>query len=257
MISDTSYRLDGQTGLVIGGAGGIGQVLALGLAAAGANVVVADLASKLQDAEAVADSIRAGGTRALALGIDVTNVTSIQEVVTRSVSEFKALDWMVNCAGINIRHPVLDYTEREWDLMVDINLKGAFFCTQAVARQMVSQKHGRIVNIASQLAAVAMRDRSIYAITKAGVAHMAKAFAVELAPMGVAVNAVGPTFVSTPLTTDMFTDATFIQENLPHIPAGRFGTTDDVLGTVRFLLSPAADLITGQLILVDGGYTSW
>lgn len=257
MVNDASYRLDGQAGIVVGGAGGIGQVLALGLAQAGSHVIIADLASKLGDAEAVAGSVRVEGRKALALAIDVTNVESIQQVTSRVVAEFGAIDWMIDCAGVNIRKPVLDYSEREWDLMVDINLKGTFFCTQVVARQMVQQKHGRIVNIASQLAVVAMRDRSIYAITKAGVAHMAKAFAIELAPHGVAVNAVGPTFVSTPLTADMFTDPEFIREYLPHIPAGRFGTPEDVLGTVRFLLSPAADLINGQLILVDGGYTSW
>jgi 2-dehydro-3-deoxy-D-gluconate 5-dehydrogenase len=257
MVDDASYRLDGQAGIVVGGAGGIGHTLALGLAQAGSNVVVADLASKAEDAEAVAAEIRSGGRQAIALSVDVTSVPSIEQMVARTVSTFGAVDWAIDCAGVNIRKPVLDYTEREWDLMADINLKGTFFFTQIIARQMASQGRGRIVNVASQLAVVAMQERSIYAITKAGVAHMAKAFAVELGPMGVAVNAVGPTFVSTPLTTDMFTSQEFIEENLPRIPAGRFGTPEDVLGTVRFLLSPAADLITGQLILVDGGYTSW
>jgi 2-deoxy-D-gluconate 3-dehydrogenase len=257
MIGDGSYRLDGQSGIVVGGAGGIGQVLALGIARAGSNVLIADLESKMVDAEAVAASVRLEGVRALALAIDVTSVASIEQVVSHTVAEFGSIDWMIDCAGVNIRKPVLDYTEREWDFMVDINLKGTFFCTQIVAKQMAKQGHGRIVNIASQLAVVAMRDRSIYAITKAGVAHMAKAFAIEVAPLGVAVNAVGPTFVSTPLTESMFSDPVFVNENLPRIPAGRFGTPDDVLGTVRFLLSPAADLINGQLILVEGGYTSW
>ncbi len=256
-MDDKSYRLDGQTGIVVGGAGGIGQAIAVGLAQAGSNVVIADLATKQDDAEAVAVAVREAGCSALALPIDVTSVSSIEDAAEKVVSAFGAIDWMVDCAGVNVRKSVLDYSEREWDLMVDINLKGTFFCTQIVARQMVKQGRGRIVNIASQLATVAMPDRSIYAITKAGVAHMAKAFAVELGPLGVAVNAIGPTFVSTPLTTDMFTDPAFIEEYLPRIPAGRFGTPDDVLGTVRFLLSPAADLITGQLVLVDGGYTSW
>ena len=184
MVSDASYRLDCQTGIVVGGAGGIGQVLALGLADAGSNVVVADLASRQEDAEAVAESVRSKGRRALALPIDVTDVRSIEQVADQVVATFGAIDWMVDCAGVNIRKPVLDYNEREWDLMVDINLKGTFFCTQIVARQMALQKHGRIVNIASQLAVVAMPERSIYAITKAGVAHMTKAFAIELASAG-------------------------------------------------------------------------
>ncbi len=136
-----------------------------------------------------------------------------------------------------------------------MNLKGAFFCSQVVARHMVAQGRGKIVSIASQLAAVAMESRSIYAITKAGVAHMAKAFALELGPYGVTVNAVGPTFVSTPLTTSMFEDPEFVAQNLPKIPCGRFGTPNDVLNAVRYLLSPAADLVNGHLLLVDGGYT--
>jgi 2-dehydro-3-deoxy-D-gluconate 5-dehydrogenase len=257
MVNDASYRLEGQAGVVIGGAGGIGQAIALGLADAGSNVVIADLASRGREAEEVAEAVRSRGRQAIALAVDVTSPASIEEMVERAVSTFGSVDWSVDCAGVNIRKPVLDYVEREWDFMADINLKGTFFCTQIVARQMVQQGHGKIVNIASQLATVAMPDRSIYAITKAGVAHMAKAFAVEIASHGVTVNAVGPTFVSTPLTAEMFTDAVFVDEYLPRIPAGRFGTPEDVLGTVRFLLSSAADLITGQLILVDGGYTSW
>jgi len=175
--------------------------------------------------------------------------------VAEVVREFGRLDFLVNNAGVNVRKPVLDYSEAEWDKIVSVNLKGVFFCTQIAARQMVAQGGGRVVNIASQLAVVAMQNRSIYAITKAGVAHMAKAFGLELGPRGVRVNAVGPSFVSTPMTTEMFTNPEFVEENLPKIPWGRFGTTTDVLGAVRFLLSPAADLVNGHLLLVDGGYT--
>jgi len=257
MVNDASYRLDGQKGMVIGGAGGIGRAIAVGLAAAGSDVAIADLASRESAMAEVAEEARAQGAQAMEIAIDVTCIPSIEQAVARVVEEFGAVDWMVNCAGVNVRKPVLDYVEQDWDLMADINLKGTFFCTQIVARQMARQHKGRIVNLASQLAVVAMRDRSIYAITKAAVAHLSKAFAIELAPLGIAVNAVGPTFVATPLTQSMFTDPEFIRENLPRIPAGRFGTPEDVLGTVRFLLSPAADLINGQLILVEGGYTSW
>lgn len=252
-----SYRLDGQIGVVTGGAGGIGQTIAVGLACAGSDVVVADLPAQRAAAEETAQRIRDLGRQALVIDLDVTNIASIEAMVKQIVAVFGRLDWMVNCVGINIRKPVLEYTEGEWDRMVDINLKGLFFCTQIAARQMAAQRRGKIVNIASQLAVVAMPDRSIYAITKAGIAHMAKAFAVELAPLGITVNAVGPTFVSTPLTVSMFSDPEFIETYLPHIPAGRFGTPEDVLGAVQYLLSPAADLVNGQLLIVDGGYTSW
>lgn len=254
---EINYRLDGQIGLVTGAANGIGQTLAIGLAAAGAHMVVADLPRQRSNAEATAAQIRALGQRTLVCDLDVTQVASIEAAVAATVQEFGRLDFLVNNAGINIRKPVLEYTEAEWDKITTVNLKGVFFCTQIAAKQMLKQGRGKIVNIASQLAVVAMRDRSIYAITKAAVAHMAKVFAIELGPYGITVNAVGPTFVSTPLTTSMFTDPAFVQENLPKIPSGRFGTTQDVLGAVRFLLSPAADLINGHLLLVDGGYTCW
>jgi len=252
-----SYRLDGQAGMITGSANGIGKALAIGLAAAGADIVVADLAEQRGNAEDTAQQVRAAGQRALVVNLNVTQLASIEAAVHDSVREFGKLDFLVNNAGVNIRKPVLDYAEAEWDKLISVNLKGAFFCSQIAARQMVAQKRGKIVNIASQLATVAMRRCSIYAITKAGVAHMAKVFALELGSHGITVNAVGPTFVSTPLTTSLFSDPQFVAENLPKIPSGRFGTTQDVLGAVRFLLSPAADLINGQLLLVDGGYTIW
>ncbi len=252
-----SYRLDHQVGIITGAANGIGKALAIGLSEAGADIVIGDLASQREHAQDTAQRVQANGRRALVMDLDVTQRPSIEATVSATLAEFGQLDFLVNCAGINIRKPVLEYTEDEWDKLVSVNLKGAFFCTQIAAREMVKRRRGKIVNIASQLAVVAMSDRSIYAITKAGVAHMAKVFGLELAPYGITVNAVGPTFVSTPLTTSMFKDPAFVQENLPKIPLGRFGETSDVVGAVRFLLSPAADLITGQLLLVDGGYTIW
>jgi len=255
MSSTLDYRLDGQAGMVTGSANGIGKALAIGLAEAGASIVVADLPSQRENALDTAREVQARGVQALVLDLDVTSLPSIEAAIRTTVETFGRIDFLVNCAGVNIRKPVLEYTEAEWEKIVSVNLKGVFFCTQIAAREMVKQGHGKIVQIASQLAVVAMKDRSIYAITKAGVAHLAKAFALELGPFGITVNAVGPTFVSTPLTTAMFSDPAFIAENLPRIPSGRFGTPQDVLGAVRFLLSSAADLINGHLLLVDGGYT--
>ncbi|MEN6479244.1 MAG: SDR family oxidoreductase [Anaerolineales bacterium] len=251
------FDLSGKVGVVVGGSGGIGQTLSIGRGAAGADIIIADLPSRCESAEAVAASVRAAGRRAACVEVDVTSVASIAAMVDAAQAQFGALDWLVNCAGINIRRPVLDYTEADWDRMLAVNLKGAFFLTQAAARAMLPTGHGRIVHIASQLATVAMHDRSIYAITKAGLAHLCRAFAVELASAGLTFNAVGPTFVSTPLTTSMFDDPAFIAENLPRIPAGRFGTPEDVLGAVRYLVSDAAALVNGHLLLVDGGYTAW
>lgn len=257
MAESSLFGLDGQAGIVTGGAGAIGRAVAVGLAEAGADIVVADLPSQDHAAQETAQAVRERGRQALVIHVDITNIASIEAMVLETVRALGRLDWLVNCAGINIRKPVLEYAEAEWDRMVDINLKGLFFCTQIAARQMATQGRGKIVNIASQLAVVAMPDRSIYAITKAGVAHMAKAFAVEVGSLGITVNAVGPTFVSTPFTTAMFSDPVFVSKYLPQIPAGRFGTPEDVVGAVRYLLSPAGDLVNGQLLIVDGGYTSW
>ena len=166
---EVSYRLDGQVGLITGSANGIGKALAVGLAAAGADIVVADLVGQRPNAEDTARQVRALGRRALVVTFDVTRVASIERVVEECVSEFGRLDFLVNNAGVNVRRPVLEYTEAEWDGIASVNLKGVFFCSQIAARQMVAQGRGKIVNIASQLATVAMRGRSIYAITKAGV----------------------------------------------------------------------------------------
>lgn len=251
-----SFSLKGQIGIVTGGANGIGRTLCEGLAAAGAAVIVADLPSQQQQAQEVASGIVERGGTAAPAKLDVTQLTSIEQLVSQTVADYDRLDFLVNNAGINIRKPALDYTEEEWDRIAAVNLKGVFFCCQVAGRQMVQQGGGRIVNIASQLAVVAMAERSIYAITKAGVAQLTRTFALELGPHGVSVNAVGPTFVATPMTTSMFQDPDFIQENLPKIPSGRFGTPRDVLGAVQFLLSPAASLVNGHTLLVDGGYTS-
>ncbi len=254
-MTPLDYRLDGQVGMITGAANGIGRALAVGLAEAGADILIADLPAQRGQAAETAAAVRAAGRQAWLIELDVTVIATIEAAVQQAIATCGRIDFLVNCAGVNIRKPVLEYSEAEWDRIVDVNLKGLFFCTQIVAKEMVRQRRGKIVHIASQLATVAMPLRSIYAITKAGVAHMAKAFAVELAPYGITVNAVGPTFVSTPLTTSMFTDPAFVNENLPQIPSGRFGTPEDVLGAVRFLLSSAADLVNGHLLLVDGGYT--
>ncbi|MHB9032724.1 MAG: SDR family NAD(P)-dependent oxidoreductase [Anaerolineae bacterium] len=256
-MQDADFRLDGQVGIVTGAANGIGKVLAIGLAQAGARIVICDLAAQQSRAEETALAVRETGVQALVLDLDVTNVQSINAGIAKTIAAFGRLDFLVNNAGINIRKPILDYTEADWDAINSVNLKGAFFMSQAAARQMVPQRHGKIVSIASQLAAVAMQDRSIYAITKAGIAHMMKAMAIELGQYGITANAVGPTFVATQLSESMFKDPAFVSENLPRIPAGRFGSPEDVLGAVRYLLSPAANLVNGHLLLVDGGYTCW
>jgi 2-dehydro-3-deoxy-D-gluconate 5-dehydrogenase len=251
-----NYRVDGKVALVTGGGGGIGQSVCYTLAAAGADVVVAELPNRQREAEDTCQGVRASGRRALAVPVDVRDTTSVNKMVELAVAEFGRIDILINSAGINVRKAAFDVTEPDWDIVLDVNLKGLFFVSQAVARQMAKTGGGRIVNMASQLAVVARPDCVAYAASKAGVAMLCKSLAIEWSQHKIAINAVAPTFVDTPMAHEMMHSPDFINMYLPRIPWGRFGTVDDVTGAVLFLASPAADLITGHTMLIDGGFTA-
>lgn len=251
-----AMHVSGKTALVTGAGSGLGRSIALALAEAGADVAITELASRLQNARAVADSIRAMGRKALLVRLDVTSVKGIQRAVHEVMKGFSRIDILVNNAGINVPKQALDVTEEDWDRVLDVNLKGAFFCAQAVGREMVRRGSGKIINIASQNGVVGYHDRAAYCSSKAGLVNLTRVLAIEWAPHQVNVNAVAPTFVLTPLTEKMFANATFSREIHRRIPLGRLGTPQDIVGAVVFLASPAADLITGHTLLVDGGWTA-
>ena len=211
---------------------------------------------KLEAAEPTMAEIEAEGRRGLALPLEVRDLSSINAMVSAAVAEMGRIDILVNNAGINIPRPALEFTEDEWDAVLDINLKGLFFCSQRVAREMVKQKHGKIVNIASQNGVVGYYKRAAYCSSKAAVVNLTRVLAIEWAEHGINVNAVGPTFVLTPLTQSTFDDPVLREDLLKRIPLGRVGQPEDVVGAVVFLASPAADLVTGHTLLVDGGWTS-
>ena len=247
------FRLTDRVAVVTGASKGLGQGTALALAHAGAHVVVT---SRVQErAEPVAAEIREMGREALPLPLEVREVDSIEAMVQATVARFGRIDILVNNAGINIPEQALEVTEEHWDRLMDINLKGLFFCAQKVGKVMVGQGSGKIVNIGSQMGFVGGRLRAAYCSSKGGVVQLTKALAIEWAPHGVNVNGVAPTFLRTPFTAAMFENKEFYEEVVGNILFGRLGEVEDVLGAIVFLASSAADLVTGHTILVDGGWT--
>jgi 2-dehydro-3-deoxy-D-gluconate 5-dehydrogenase len=251
-----SMRLDGKVAVVTGAGSGIGAAIALAMAEAGADCVPTELPDRQDSLDAVCDRIRACGRRALPLPLSLPALDSIAALVGRVVQEMGRIDILINNAGVNIPREALEVTESDWDRVVDVNLKGLFFMSQQVARQMLRTGGGKIVNIASQNGVVGYFRRAAYCASKAGVVNLTRVLALEWAPHQINVNAVGPTFVLTPLTQSTFDDPVMRADLLRRIPLGRVGQPEDVVGAVVFLCSPAADLITGHTLLVDGGWTA-
>ena len=250
-----SFELNGRVALVTGAARGLGRAISLALANAGS-----DVALGLRDANAggdVADEITAMSRSALPVQMDVTSLHQIRGAVDEVVARFGRLDILVNNAGLGPENPAEDVREQDFDLTVDVNVKGTFFASQAAGRVMIQQNFGRIINIGSQAGLVALPGESIYCMTKAAVSHLTKCLAVEWGPHNITVNAVAPTWIATPGTEEALRDPQFRAEVVERI-AGlhRIGEPMDVAGAVVFLASPAASLITGDTILIDGGWTA-
>ena len=200
--------------------------------------------------------VEAAGGRGMAVELDVTKQASIDAAVRRITDEAGQVDVLVNNAGLGFNHDAVDITEADWDAMMDVNLKGLFFVTQAVARGMIDRRYGRIVSLSSQASLVGIPRHAIYSASKGGVNQLTRVLALEWSPFGVTVNAVAPTFIRTPGTAERLDDPNFAADALSRIPVGRFGTTADVAAAVLYLASPAAGLVTGTVLSVDGGWTS-
>jgi NAD(P)-dependent dehydrogenase (short-subunit alcohol dehydrogenase family) len=250
--ADNPFRLDGKLALVTGAGRGIGRAVALGLAAAGAEVV-ANSRTPAELETLVAD-IAARGGRAQALAFDVTDSAAARA----AIAGLSRLDILVNNAGMNRPQPFLEVDDQTLDRMIALNLKGAFVVAQAAARRMAEADSGVIVNMSSQMGHVGSeRNRTAYVMTKHGIEGLTKAMAAELAPKGVRVVSIAPTFVVTPLTQPFFDDPLTRKWILDRIPLGRAGTVEEVANAVVFLASPAAGLVTGSSLLADGGWTAW
>ena len=248
------FSLTGQVALVTGASQGIGHDLALALAGAGARVVVA--ARQRERLEAVAAEIAAIGGEAAAVIVDLRDRASIEAAVAASVARFGRLDILVNNAGLGTNHDALEATEAEWDELFAVNVRGLFFACQSAGRRMVDHGHGRIVNVSSQAGLVGIPRHAAYSASKAAVIGLTKVLALEWGPHGVTVNCVAPTFIRTPGTADRLDQPEFLADVVSRIPVGHVGTTTDVAGAVIYLASPAASLVTGSVLVIDGGWTA-
>ena len=256
-MSLPSLNLDGKIGLVTGTGSGLGRAISIGMAQAGADVALTELPDRLDSARETAKEIEKLGRRAFVAPLDVTKLPGIQETVDAVHRHFGRIDILVNNAGINIPRLAVDVTEAEWDKIMAIDLKGVFFTTQAVAKKaLIPQGGGRVINIASQMGVVGYTFRSAYCSAKAGVVNLSRVLAFEWAKHQITVNSVAPTFIDTPLTRPMFENKEFYNDVISRIPMGRLGTPEDVVGAVVYLASPAAAMVTGHTLLVDGGWTA-
>jgi NAD(P)-dependent dehydrogenase (short-subunit alcohol dehydrogenase family) len=249
------FDLEGKIALVTGAARGLGRAIALAFAEAGA-----DVALGLRDASndsGITAEILARGRRALPLQMEMTRPVEIRQAVEDTVHSFGRLDILVNNAGIAPDNLAENVTEEDFDRTIAINLKGTFFASQAAGQVMIRQKSGCIINMSSQAAFAALPTESVYCMTKAGISHLTKCLAVEWGKYNINVNAVAPTFIHTPGTEAALADPAFHQDVVDRIAAlHRIGEPIEVAGAVVFLASPAASLITGHTLVIDGGWTA-
>lgn len=249
------FDLTGQAALVTGAARGLGRAISLALAHAGA-----DVALGLRDVNTGGDlarEIAAMGRRTLPLQMDMTSLDQIFHAIDDAVGHFGRLDILVNNAGVAPENPDEKVRVEDFDLTLAVNLKGTFFASQAAGRVMIRQNYGRIINIGSQAGFAALPTESVYCMTKAAISHLTRCLAVEWGKHNITVNAVAPTFIFTPGTEAALADPVFRADVLERIAAlHRIGEPMEVAGAVVFLASPAASLITGDTILIDGGWTA-
>ena len=256
LTTDTQglFRLDGQTALVTGGSKGLGEAMARALAGAGADVVITS--RHLEEAQTVADRIsQDSGQQVIAFQADAGDRQQADASVAHTIQRLGKLDILVNNAGVNIPCDALELSESDWDAVQGVNLKGLFFLSQRCARHM-KEHGGRVVNMASINGVVGYYKRAAYCSSKAGVVNLTRVLALEWAQYDINVNAVGPTFILTPLTQSTFDDPVLREDLIQRIPKGRVGMPEDVVGAVVFLASPAAAMITGHTLMVDGGWTA-
>ena len=248
------FDLGGRVAIVSGAGRGMGSHFAVALARYGADIVLCSRTRS--ELEEVGAEIRGLGRRVLIQQMDVLKNSEIQAMVEATVKEFGKIDILVNNAGLNVPQWAEEVTEEAWDRVMNTNLKGLFFVAQAVGRVMIKQKRGKIINISSQSGSVGLIMRAAYCASKGGVNLLTKVLAVEWAKHNVLVNAIAPTFVETPLTKPMLAQEDFRNYVLGNIPLGRVGKPGDVIGALIYLASEASSMVTGHVLLVDGGWTA-
>lgn len=242
----------GKVAVVVGGTSGIGRALALGLAEAGADVVASS--RRVEQVKETAARIEALGRRSIAVASDVADRTSLERLLKETTARIGDVDILVNCAGTTKRTPTLEMDEALWQNILDTNLTGTLRCCQVFGRAMIARGYGRIINIASLSSFVALYEVAAYAASKAAVASLTKSLAIEWSRHGVCVNAIAPGVFRTPLNEDLLDGTARGKEFLARTPMGRFGKVEELVGAAVYLASDAASFVTGEILVVDGGF---
>jgi len=251
-MSYAPLDLAGKVAVVIGGTSGIGRAIAHGLAEAGADVV--PTSRRAEQVETAAQEIEARGRRTLRVTSDVSDRGSLETLLTKSVAEFGHVDILVNCAGRTKRAPTLEFAEADWNDIFETNLSGTLRACQVFGRHMIERGYGRIINIASLSTFVALFEVAAYSASKAAVASLTKSLAIEWAPHGVCVNAIAPGVFRTALNQKLLDETERGREFLLRTPMKRFGKVEELAGAAVFLASDAASFVTGEILVVDGGF---
>lgn len=251
--SAPNFTLTDKVALITGAGRGIGRACAFACAAAGADIVLG--VRNIESAASLIAEIENLGRQVLPVKLDITRRSDIDASVAAAIARFGRIDILVNNVGVAPGNLAEHVTETDFDLTLEVNVKGTFFMTQAVAQTMIERKSGRIINISSQAGTVTLSGESIYCMSKAAINHLTRCLALEWAPYGITVNTIAPTFIWTDSTKSVLADPDFHHRTLSHIPLGRIGHTSDVTGAVVFFASSAAALITGANLLVDGGWS--
>ena len=248
-------RLSGKTALVIGGHGGLGKAIAIALADAGADVVVA---SRNVQALSAAAEIEAKGRKSMAVSVDIVNDKQVNGMVDDVLKVFPRIDILVNAAGLAIRKPADTFPIDEWQRVMDVNTRGTFLCCQAVGKVMIKQKSGKIINLSSVRGRYGLpAGYAAYCASKGAVDTLTRTLACEWAKHNVLVNAIAPTVVETELTKELLADAEYAKTMKARIPMGRWASTEDIVGPCIFFASDASNFVTGQILYIDGGVTTW
>ncbi|MEN6333225.1 MAG: glucose 1-dehydrogenase [Phycisphaerales bacterium] len=248
------FDLSGKVAVVTGTSRGLGQYFGRALAKAGADLVITSRdPARLVEFK---DEIEGLGRKALPVKLDVLNENDIDAMVRAAINEYGRIDILVNNAGLNIRHPAVEFTWKEWDTVLNTNLKGAFFVAQSVGKEMIKHKYGRIINIGSCTCVFGMEGIGPYCASRGGILQMSRSLAAEWGRHGITVNVLAPGWFKTAQNRALYDNEKWVQYITDRIPLGRPGQPNDLDGTAIFLASDASAYITGQILLVDGGFTT-